>query len=101
MAEMLPSWVPGRIPLVYVTGVIELTAAVAVLMPRFRWMTGWALIVMLVAFLPVNVYATVNRVGMGGHLWGPIYLLIRLPLQAILAAWIWRFAIRPTMPLPS
>lgn len=50
---------------------------------------------MLLLFLPVNVYAAQNRVGMGGHTWGPGYLLIRVPLQAILASWTWWFAIRP------
>ena len=49
---------------------------------------------MLIAFLPVNIYAAVNRVGMGGHEWGPIYLLIRVPLQFILIGWIWWFAVR-------
>jgi uncharacterized membrane protein len=94
MAEMLPAWVPGRIPLVYVTGVIEIAAALAVLIRRLRALVGMALIAMLVLFLPVNIYAAVNRVGMGGHEWGPIYLLIRVPLQAILIGWTWWFAVR-------
>ena len=94
MAEMLPAWLPGRIPLVYVTGVIEIAAAMAVPIPRLRAMIGLALIAMLVLFLPVNIYAAANRIGMGGHEWGPIYLLIRVPLQAILILWIWWFAVR-------
>jgi uncharacterized membrane protein len=98
MAEMLPPWVPARIPLVYVTGVIELAAAIAVLIPRLRRLTGWALAAMLVGFLPVNIYAAVNRVGMGGHVWGPVYLLIRVPLQLILLWWVWRFAVRFQVP---
>jgi uncharacterized membrane protein len=94
MAEMLPPWVPGRIPLVYFTGVIELSAAAVVLIPRVRRLIGWGLIVMLVPFLPVNIYAAVNQIGMGGHQWGPVYLLIRIPLQAILIGWTWWFAVR-------
>jgi hypothetical protein len=31
---------------------------------------------------------------MGGHTWGPVYLLIRAPLQALLVAWTWWFAVR-------
>ena len=94
MAEMLPPWVPGRIPLVYVTGVVEIAAAFAVLVPRLRKITGLGLVLILVAFLPVNIYAAVNRVGMGGHQWGLVYLLVRVPLQAVLIGWIWWFAIR-------
>ena len=94
MAEMLPPWIPAAIPLVYITGVIELAAAIAVAIPRFRRLVGWGLAAMMVLFLPVNVYAALNRVGMGGHLWGPIYLWIRVPLQLILLWWIWHFAVR-------
>jgi len=94
MAEMLPPWVPARVPLVYLTGFIELAAAVAILIPRCRRVTGMALIAMLVAFLPVNILAAVNRVPMGGHAWGPIYLLVRAPLQAVLIGWIAWFTTR-------
>ena len=94
MAEMMPAWVPAAIPLVYITGVMELAAAAGVFMARSRPAAAWGLAVMLVLFLPVNIYAALNRVGMGGHLWGPVYLLIRVPLQGILLWWVWRFGIR-------
>ncbi len=94
MAEMLPGWVPARISLVYLTGIIELLGAVLVLVPRFRRAIGWCLILMLLLFLPVNIYAAVNHVEMGGHAWGPIYLWVRIPLQLFLVAWIWRFVAR-------
>ena len=96
MVAMLPPWVPAPTVLVYVSGVIELVLAVAVVVPRGREIAGWLITVMLVVFLPVNVFAAVNQVGMGGHQWGPAYLLIRVPLQLILIAWAYRFAIRPT-----
>jgi uncharacterized membrane protein len=92
--------VPGRIALVYATGVIEIVAAVAVLIPWLRMMVGWGLIVMLILFLPVNIYAADNHVGMGGHEWGPIYLLVRVPLQVILIAWTWWCAVRPSATEP-
>lgn len=94
MATMMPPGTPFVMPLIYLTGVIEIVAAIAVLLPRIRRVVGWALIAMLIGFLPVNVYAAVNRVGMGGHLWGPVYLLIRVPLQVVLGWWVWRFALR-------
>ncbi len=93
---MLPPWVPVRIPLVYATGVLEIAAALVVLIPRLRKLVGWGLIAMLILFLPVNIYAAFNRIEMGGHEWGPIYLLIRVPLQLILIGWTWWMAVRPT-----
>jgi len=100
MSEMLPPWVPWRIPLIYVTGVIELAVAFAVLVPRLRWIVGWAIILMLVLFLPVNVYAAMHHIHFGGHEWGPVYLLVRIPLQAILVGWTWWFAVRPATKQP-
>ncbi|MCG8603257.1 MAG: hypothetical protein MI807_24150 [Verrucomicrobiales bacterium] len=93
MSEMLPSAVPFRIPLIYFTGVVELLAAGAVLVPRIRRHVGWCLIFLLLSFLPVNIYAAINRIGMGGHQWGPIYLLIRVPLQLVLVSWVWYFTV--------
>ena len=93
----MPPWLPARIPLVYATGILELGAAFAALVPRIRSRVGWCLILMLIMFLPVNIYAAINRIGMGGHQWGPVYLLVRVPLQLVLLAWIWWFvARRPT-----
>ena len=93
MAEMLPGIVPGRFAIVYVSGCVEAAAAIAILIPRFRRAVAWCLIVLLLSFLPVNIYAAINHIGMGGHQWGPIYLLIRIPLQVVLLAWVWYFAI--------
>ena len=53
-----------------------------------------AAIAVLIGFLPFNVYAAIERVPIGGHEWGLSYLLIRVPMQAILIAWAWWFGIR-------
>jgi len=94
MAEMLPVWVPARITLVYVTGVYELAAAVGLLVPRLRRLTGISLILFLIAAFPANVYSAVERTGLGGHDMGPAYLWVRLPLQLLLIAWTYTFAVR-------
>ena len=50
---------------------------------------------MLLFLLPINIYAAIMYVPMGGHGWGPIYLLIRVPLQLLLMVWTYRFAFEP------
>jgi uncharacterized membrane protein len=95
MSEMIPPVVKNREAIVMASGVIELLAAVAILIPRVRSIVGWGLIAMLLLFLPINAYAAVMRVPFGGHEWGPAYLLLRVPLQFVLIGWIWWFAIRP------
>jgi uncharacterized membrane protein len=98
MALMLPPWVPARVPLIYATGVLELAIAVGFFVPRTRRLAGWAAAAVLVLFLPANVYAALNHVPMGGHAWGPQYLLIRIPVQIMILLWVYWFAIRPPNP---
>jgi uncharacterized membrane protein len=94
MAQMLPPWVPERTLLVYLTGVLEFAIAVGFLVPRFRRFAGWLAAIVLVLFFPANIYAAINHLPMGGHAWGPVYLLIRAPLQVIILFWVYWFTIR-------
>jgi uncharacterized membrane protein len=94
MVQMLPSWVPQRELLVYATGVLEIAIALAMFFRRTRLAAGWAAIAVLVAFFPANVYAALQQVPMGGHAWGPAYLLVRAPLQAFILWWIWAMVLR-------
>ena len=94
MIEMLPTFVPQRHLLVYVTGVVEAALAIALLVPSWRQTTGKICIGVLILFFPANIYAALNGIGLGGHQWGPIYLLIRTPLQLFLIAWAYWFAVR-------
>lgn len=87
MAEMIPSSVPYRVELIYVTGILELLGAIGVWIPRFERLTGLLLIVMLIGLLPANVYSAINRVEYGGHGAGPIYLLARVPFQLFVIWW--------------
>jgi uncharacterized membrane protein len=96
MMQMLPSWVPSRELLVYVTGLLEWLFAVALLIPKLTGVTGWIICAFLIAVFPANVHAALQRVEFGGHEAGPTYLLVRLPLQLLLIGWTYWFAIRPT-----
>jgi uncharacterized membrane protein len=58
--------------------------------------TGLALIVFLIAILPSNIYAAIERVPFGGHEAGPAYLWVRVPFQLFVIGWIYWFAVRPT-----
>ncbi len=94
LVEMLPPWVPQRSALVYATGVLEVLIGVALLVPATRRIGGWAAAAVLVLFFPANVYAAIHQVGPGGHAWGLEYLWLRAPLQLLLLAWVYAFALR-------
>ena len=94
MAEMLPPWVPGRVLLVYLTGILEFAIAAGFIMKKSRRLTGWISAVILIFIFPANVYAAIYHIPMGGHEWGPVYLLFRAPLQVVILFWVYWFAIR-------
>jgi uncharacterized membrane protein len=98
MSQMLPSWVPARIGIIYLTGVLEFMIAGGFLFRRFRRMTGWVTVAILILFFPANVYAAIYHVPQGGHAWGPVYLFIRAPLQLIILAWIYWFTLKRAEP---
>jgi uncharacterized membrane protein len=94
MAQMLPSWMPQRVLIVYVTGVLEFIIAIGFFLPAHRRVSGWFAAIVLIVFFPANIYAAINHVPMGGHAWGPSYLLIRAPLQLAILMWVYWFTIR-------
>ncbi|SNC59547.1 Uncharacterized membrane protein [Hymenobacter gelipurpurascens] len=96
MMRMLPEFLPAKKALVYSTGVLELAAAVGMLLPEWRERTAYCLLAFFVLILPANIYAAL------GHLNyqtgtpdgpGPRYLWFRIPLQLLFMAWTWYFAL--------
>jgi uncharacterized membrane protein len=71
--------------------VLEIALGFAILVGRTRRPVAWLLLAMLVAFLPVNIWAAIHRVEFGGHELGPIYLFVRVPLQLLFVFWVIRF----------
>jgi uncharacterized membrane protein len=94
MTQMLPTWLPMRFSLIYITGVFELLAAVAILVTPLSRHVGLALCVFLLLIVPSNIYAAWQRIDFGGHAAGPVYLLVRIPLQLFLIGWVYWFTVR-------
>jgi uncharacterized membrane protein len=88
----VPDALPGHREIVYVSGVAELAGGLAMLHERSARWAGWWLIALLVAVFPANVNMAVNaerfRSVPEALLW------VRLPIQALLIAWVWRVSQR-------
>jgi uncharacterized membrane protein len=65
---MLPPAVPYRIEIIFLTGVLEILGAIGVWIAPLMRLTGFCLILMLICFLPANIYSALNHVDFGG-LW--------------------------------
>ena len=87
LAAMIPPPLTGALWLIYVTGVLEFAGAVGLLTKRFRVPAAWALIAMLIAMFPANIYAAVRGVTLGGA--PAADLLFRTPLQLFWIAVLW------------
>jgi uncharacterized membrane protein len=93
MVAMMPEIVPYKLELVYFTGIIEILAAIGLLLNRFRWLTGILLLIFLIAVLPANIVGAMKRLPAGGMDKGVAYLYFRIPLQFFFMAWVYYFAI--------
>jgi uncharacterized membrane protein len=89
---IVPDALPRKLEIVYVSGAAEIAGGAGVLPDRTRRAAGWWLIATLVAVFPANVNMAVNadrfRSVPEPLLW------LRLPVQGVLIAWVWRVAVR-------
>jgi len=77
-----------------ISGVAEIFGGFGLLIPNLRRAAGWGLIALLIAVFPANVHVALQGY-MPGTNFPPFALWLRLPLQAVLVAWVWWVAISP------
>ncbi|AZQ59351.1 hypothetical protein EJ994_11230 [Maribacter sp. MJ134] len=97
MAMMIPSFIPYKETFVHLTGIFEVLLAIGLLIPRFKYISGWALIIFLLLMLPANIYSAINNVNyqkgtFDGN--GLSYLWFRIPLQIFFIVWTYICSIR-------
>jgi len=80
--KIMPPYLPWHLPLVYLSGVVEMGLGALLLIPTWARVAAWGLIALLVAVFPANIHMAVN------HDLYPNYsvtaLWLRLPLQIVL-----------------
>lgn len=93
-AEMriVPPWVPWPRAAVLVTGLLELLGAAGLLVRRTRVTAAWGLFALTIAVTPANVYM-LQQAELFPQV-PQVALVLRLPLQLMLLALIWRIARR-------
>jgi uncharacterized membrane protein len=94
-AEMriVPPWVPWPRAAVLVTGVLELLGAAGLLVRRTRAAAAWGLFALTIAVTPANIYM-LQQAELFPQV-PQLALVLRLPLQLVLLALIWRVARSP------
>jgi uncharacterized membrane protein len=90
-AQTIPPYFPAPILLVLVSGVAEIAGGIGLLVRPLRRAAGWELIALLIAVFPANIYMAQHP---AQFRFAPWILWARLPLQAVLIAWVLFVAIR-------
>jgi uncharacterized membrane protein len=97
MTMMLPEFIPHREKVVLLTGLIEIAAAIGLLIPGLRSLTAWLLIIFFILILPANVYASIHNVNYQEATFtgnGVNYLWFRIPLQILYILWVYFSSIK-------
>jgi uncharacterized membrane protein len=97
MSMMLPNFIPFKTDTVYLTGVIEIAAAIGLFIPNFRIVTAWLLIAFFILILPANIHAAINHIDYQKGTYdgnGLTYLWFRIPLQILFIVWTYLSAIK-------
>ena len=76
---MLPGFVPMKVSIIHLTGVLQIMGAIGLLVPRTRRLAGIGLALLLIGMFPGNVYAALNDVPFRGE--PPTPLWLRTPIQ--------------------
>ncbi|HEY1775788.1 MAG TPA: DoxX family protein [Solirubrobacteraceae bacterium] len=86
---IMPRYLPAHRQLVYASGVAEIAGGVGLMHPRTRPWARWWLIATLLAIFPANLNMALNPDRYAERVpGGRASLLARLPLQALLIAWV-------------
>ena len=94
---MMISFLPCANAIVIATGIIELIAAIGLLLPNTKVRTAKLLILFFILLLPANIYAANNMINLQTADYtgkGLSYLWIRIPMQFLFIVWVYFSSIR-------
>ena len=94
--QIMPRVIPRKFhrPLVYASGLCELAGGAGVLLPATRALAGVGLLCVLVAVFPANVQMLLDHRARKASKAALAALWVRLPIQAVLLAWVWSATLR-------
>ena len=82
--KIVPPILPYKLSLVYISGFFEIVLGLLLLFPTLRYVTGWGLILLLIAVFPANIYlAQTNGAALNTT---PLVAWGRLPFQFVFIA---------------
>jgi uncharacterized membrane protein len=93
--KIMPPYIPFHLALVYLSGLFEIGLGAMLLVRKWARLAGWALILLLIAVFPANIYVYQHQDLFPGL--PPFLHLMRLPIQGVLILWAYWYT-RPDRP---
>jgi uncharacterized membrane protein len=89
--KIMPPYLPLHLPIVLVSGVIEIILGILLLVPGYSRLAAWGIIALLIAVFPANIHVYQHQ-----ELFPlpSIVHLLRLPLQGVLILWAFAYTRR-------
>jgi len=93
---MMPVELPlsTHLPLVYISGVLEILGGLGLILPATRRFSAYGLIALFLAVFPANINMALNDLPLGEDRVPSWALWARLPLQALFILWAYAVARR-------
>ncbi len=91
----MPKYLPVHRTLIYISGFFAILGGVGLMIPRLRSFSAWGIMSLLLAVLPANIYMWTHNVELPNSSTPGWFLLLRIPLQFLLIAWIYMFTKNP------
>ena len=85
----MPPYIPMKSTMVQLSGIAEMVLGFMLLNPETQKMAAWAIIALLILFIPVHIYMLQNeKASMKLPKW---LLILRIPLQFALLYWAYLY----------
>lgn len=97
MSMMIPSIIPFKTEVVYLTGIFEILLGIGLLIPSLRIYAAWVLIIFFILLLPANINAAIKHIDYQKGTFdgsGLNYLWFRIPMQILFIIWTYISSIK-------
>ena len=88
--RIMPPYLPLHRELVYLSGALEISGGIGLLLERTRPVAGIGLVLLLLAVWPANLQMLLDARAAHKPAWWLALLWARMPLQILLMWWVWR-----------
>lgn len=90
--SIIPPYFPLHHELSSITGFLEIFGALGLLFAKTRKISGYGLVLLLIAIFPANIHMAMNPDNFPEY--SPLSLYLRLPLQLLFIAWVYWATLR-------